>query len=925
MDIGSLTGQIALEDQLTNKLTTVMSSVRRFAENFDGALGAVAIGVGATAAAVAGLTISVVALGEKGSTILGVEDAFNRLAEAAGSTGEALINSLSAGVKDTVDSMELMQSVSRAMTAGVKLSADDMQLLGEAARAMGKATGTDATRGLATLSSALTTGMTRSLAMSGIVVDLTRAEDVYAASLNVTKDQLSDTEKLEAKRIAILDSTRTYVERLGVSALSFKERMQQAEVAVGNWFDSLAKSVASSPQVMQALDSIKTALDKAFGGGSQTLLEWIVKWVNRFADAVSTYAPPVIAAFGWIYDKVRAIWTAVTDAWDLVPDWLKNIARDAALAAGAVYLTTKSIGAVADAFKGSMTASTESARSVVSEWGTITSAVIDSARVFQSAAVGIAAARASIDALAVSAFLAAPPLALIGGALVAIAATAAIVTAGYQLWKLWAEDAERAASATRQLVTDGANLERLNTSMGTSFRTLDEATAAWYAHVKDLPEKVKVLTAEQERAAQAAKMHEEQVSKMFNTFAAAAAQVDVTSEAFGRLSNVQKISREAQALIIPLLDKHIAQNIALTATEASYYEQTVTSRLNQEAYNLTMLAAQKVTSEHIAALRAMGLSQAEVAQRLGTTVVALQQYEAGLNRLKVLTTEYNNLRLSETSTATETIIAGYRREAQAAIESLTTQSTTYQQEVDKILAILDLKIAKENSSWESLKKQSQEALREMAEAARRDYNLMLESGLHFTREALQVQLEKTREAEFAAAHMGQAYVSATAAATAGAKETAKSMFELEAATWAAKRAADALYGVSFDVTSENFGQALADLGHGGPEAQQLAQEGYSFAEIVAILNGGRRGPPRGPRIPGFAEGGVVMVGERGPEAVRLPFGSQVFPTGKIPSVSGGETIINNYFQVNGTAEESARKIGTIFMRSLKERRLFGKA
>ena len=139
MNIGTLTGQIELQDQLTSKLTSIVINIRKSAERIDGALGAIAIGAGAVTAAVLGAVGSVVALGAKGSTILGVEQAFDRLAESVGATGEALIGGLNKGLRTTVDSMTLMQTVNRALSAGVKLTEVDMEKMGSAARALGKA------------------------------------------------------------------------------------------------------------------------------------------------------------------------------------------------------------------------------------------------------------------------------------------------------------------------------------------------------------------------------------------------------------------------------------------------------------------------------------------------------------------------------------------------------------------------------------------------------------------------------------------------------------------------------------------------------------------------------------------------------------------------------------------------------------------
>ncbi len=112
-------------------------------------------------------------------------------------------------------------------------------------------------------------------------------------------------------------------------------------------------------------------------------------------------------------------------------------------------------------------------------------------------------------------------------------------------------------------------------------------------------------------------------------------------------------------------------------------------------------------------------------------------------------------------------------------------------------------------------------------------------------------------------------------------------------------------GGAFNVTSQNFESSIMSLitsGGTNPSgmgsnvdlnaATSLAHQGYSFQEIVAyfsnLSNGGNGTPPppQGPRIPGFAEGGTVMVGEQGTEAVRLPFGSTVYPSGVSPAPSG---------------------------------------
>src|SRR3990167_583630 len=822
MDIGTLTGHIALEDQLTGKLSSIVFQVKKFAEDFDGALGGVAIGVGVVAAAVVGLAASIAGLGVKGSTILGVEDAFNRLAEAAGSTGEALIGGLDRGLKGTVDSMEQMQAVSRAMTAGVKLTADEMELLGSAARAIGKATGTDAAQGLERLSTALATGQTRTLRMAGLVVDLSQAESKYAAAHGLVVTQLTVGQTLEAKRAAILEATRGYVDRLGDSEVSFKERLQQTTVAIGNWFDNLSKGVAKSEHVSRALDALQAAIERAFGGSSQDLLDWALKWVNRFADAVATYGPPVIQAFGWIYNRIKDIWKAVTDAWNIVPDWLKNIVRDAALTTAALYLTTRAVSTLASSITGlpSPSGSAGGWRTLGNDIGTMASAAVDLGRVLKEAlplaiATTVAkftALRLAINSVGVGIAAAALWPAVI---LAAVAASYKLGEAGYQGWKLWQESTERAASATRQLAHDQANLERLNTAMGASFKDVNEAAAAYRTSLENLPPPTQILTAAEEAAAEAAKYHAEQVDKLYQTIAGAAATIDVTSEAFNRLTLSQKNTLEAQALLIPMLDAHIARGIALTATEKAYYETVITSRLNLEAQNLTMLATQGITLERIQSMKAMGMAETEIAQALGTTVIALKEYSSNLIQLKTLTEQLGDQRLKMTGTATDAAVAGYQKEYQVAVDALDKTSIYYAQTMSKLAALRDERTAAEGSSWAQLAAGSQEALRQMADAAQRDYERMLYSGLHFTREALDVQREKVRQLQWEAHHLGQTYESAMTQAT---NATNRQTDALNKMNQAAKRASGWTDAAGNPISSITFTLNPGDPGYQAPSS-----------------------------------------------------------------------------------------------------------
>jgi hypothetical protein len=292
-ELGSLTGVLAIDDQLSGVLDAASQKVGEFADMFDGAMGVVIGAAGAAAAAVAGLTTAVVELAEKGSTVSGVEDAFNTLALQVGTTGEALRTSFSSGLAGTVDQLTIMKDTTRLLGSGMQLTTDQANTMGEAARALGKATGTDAAQGLEMMSSALTTGRTRQLQMQIGLIDTKKGEEEFAASIGTTADQLNTEGQLEGKRLAIFEAVDGYLKRVGDSELTFKERIEQSKTAISDWVDELAVMISKSDGVNGALIALQTQLKDAFGADTRSAMLQIVAAVNNLASVFVTLSPVI--------------------------------------------------------------------------------------------------------------------------------------------------------------------------------------------------------------------------------------------------------------------------------------------------------------------------------------------------------------------------------------------------------------------------------------------------------------------------------------------------------------------------------------------------------------------------------------------------------------------------------------------------------
>lgn len=128
-----------------------------------------------------------------------------------------------------------------------------------------------------------------------------------------------------------------------------------------------------------------------------------------------------------------------------------------------------------------------------------------------------------------------------------------------------------------------------------------------------------------------------------------------------------------------------------------------------------------------------------------------------------------------------------------------------------------------------------------------------------------------------------------------------------------------------------------------PEINNYLKEGWSLKNAEALkmaklygftpklfdaLGNPETAPSPGERVPGYAggvmgaPGGLAMVGERGPELVQLPRGSNVIPFG---GSGGGSVSFVNNFSISGADERSAKQMASIIMRQLKSQRQFGAA
>lgn len=738
-DIGVVSGLIELTDNFTSEIGLAQAALGNFTKENQASLKAVAGAAALVTGAIVGLGTAVLALGNRGAD---VNDLSETLLHFSGSADAANANmaALRAGTKGTVDNFILMKDASHLLSAGVKLNAEDFGTLGAAAFVLQNRGLGGTKEQLELVSDAMVTGRTRALAMAVGVVDAGDAEENYAKKLGVTKDQLSDSGKVEARRIEFMRILKAAVKDAGEQERDFGEQLEALHAGFTNYLDDVASSIAQSPVLAAGMKAIGAAFGAAFGGDNQELVKETTHWIEQ----------------------------------------------------GAIVAVNFGLGAI------------ELARVVNVAWSMIKTVILGT----ETAVVGL------VDSVIEAGFQVTRVME--GLHLVPEGSTRAIEDVRTQLRAMTVDLAVQTAEASKGVIGHSAFDKTLDELGGTLFVVKDAMVAA----------------------SKAADGH--------NTAADAAAKS--------------------------------TKNLAASQDDA----------------NRSMIDWTKISDVMKKSLKELTGIQSDYAKEVAKTV----------------------------GTSGDQQRAEIKATFDAQVGALDKLDPLFQQKYDLYAKIAHESLSQIGSDWSSLRDQSIEGMQETADYAWDDYERMLTGSLHFTRDALDVQLAKWRELQDEANGYGAAAVAAQNSAKDAAQRHTDEL-EKQKQRLIELHNAQQLTGGSQNVTALNLEQTLdqfvtrtdfatwgltlqhAFSGRYG-DAKLLAKLGYSFQEITSILNqftSWDLANPEvvknipgaaGPRIPGFAEGGLVdiKVGERGAETIRIPLGTQVYPSGKYPGDVGNTYVVN---------------------------------
>jgi hypothetical protein len=309
VSIGSLIGEIELEDKFSGPFQKIAGALGIGGESFKALAEAAGIAVGA----VVGVGAAIYELGMHGSEVAHVSESFDRLTGAMGLSSDAMLGALRSGIKGTMSDFDLMKASNSMLALGLVHSAADMETLGQGAILLSHRTGTTTAEAFNTLSRAMETGRGKALLHAGIMLDSKNAMAAYEAATGKSSATMSMHETATVKAGAVLAALHTALAKAGEQESSFAEKAQQAKVSIENFTNSLAMSISQSPVVMKAMTIISDAISNAFGAGKTEQVQNLTSYVNKFVIIAAEAGVVVIKAGAFITDTFLAIRFLIAD------------------------------------------------------------------------------------------------------------------------------------------------------------------------------------------------------------------------------------------------------------------------------------------------------------------------------------------------------------------------------------------------------------------------------------------------------------------------------------------------------------------------------------------------------------------------------------------------------------------------------------
>jgi hypothetical protein len=189
--------------------------------------------------------------------------ATDNLAKGIGASGNAMVKSITQASNETISKVDAMKAANKAMLFGIVENEQEMAEMTQIAVALGAAMGQSATKSIDDMSTALGRNSPLILDNLGLSIKLTDSYRIYAASIGVSVDSLTEEQKAMAFRKAALIEGRKRIEELGGVTVDAAGQTEQLGAAWDDFTVALGTSMTASSQSVGVLTSALRDLEAA--------------------------------------------------------------------------------------------------------------------------------------------------------------------------------------------------------------------------------------------------------------------------------------------------------------------------------------------------------------------------------------------------------------------------------------------------------------------------------------------------------------------------------------------------------------------------------------------------------------------------------------------------------------------------------------
>ncbi|WP_027715819.1 hypothetical protein [Desulfuromonas sp. TF] len=202
-------------------------------------------------AAIAGAWIAVSqawSAGKDAAQGLQQRQAFVNLAASHGAAADSILADLKRVSAGTIATRELVEKAGTSMLLGI--APENLSKMMEIARASSRVTGQTITKSFEDISLAVGRQSRMILDNLGIIVQVEKANEAYAATLGKTASELTDAEKKQAFLNATMEAGEEILARVGLEGETAMERLQRLEATMANLRETAGRGVLAVMAVL---------------------------------------------------------------------------------------------------------------------------------------------------------------------------------------------------------------------------------------------------------------------------------------------------------------------------------------------------------------------------------------------------------------------------------------------------------------------------------------------------------------------------------------------------------------------------------------------------------------------------------------------------------------------------------------------------